>query len=735
MNWGFVNTISLNDDVETNESTMEDLMILSHDNLFAVNKINELDGKFTNTLCYICARPTTIDPIYFYSDSEVSLQLAKTNNSEYFGIKIQQETDSLPRQLCEDCIKRINCNNAFGIECLQAKEKFPLILEETILNDDNQNIECLDRELSSISDEDSNKTSEHEINITNNAEKNLLEPFSSVNPTMFCEKQFMTFQCLGNDHQYLKCNACLTLFYDKISLDNHKCKPLISNSSLKPYKCSTCNAVFSLEECLNFHRQFHQKSHDFNCNICNIKFKKEQKLFYHYKRYHCNSTTISCLQCGKLFDNQSQLRAHICNDGKIRQHICEICNKGFADGYTLKRHIVTHLPEKPFKCNQCTKSFTQKSRLNKHIADHEVIIEESQTCWKCLECGMIFPSCKEADEHCEYHENAIRIIEELLITKIYHCEFCNNYFDNIQTLKIHQSNHSVENPFNCTICKIEFKSFTEVVIHWKKHPRIFKVLTVFSCDICDKNTKDLALLYKHKRKRQHFTPKKSSINDKQMQYLCELCGGIFDKLEDIINHNKMACSKFPCDICGSLLPTNDSLEAHKRRHNGLRPYVCNICGKSYTQSSHMWAHKRFHMGIKPYACEYCDKKFTIKPDLADHTRKKHTRERPFKCEVCNKAFLTGSVFYQHRLIHRGDRRYKCNYCQKTFARTEALNNHVKIHTGEKPHKCAICGRCFRQKGDMRKHKRTQHAVENDKLVINGQIVMSIEEIIEIIDTP
>lgn len=89
MNWGFVNTIPLNEDVESDVNTMEDLMILSRDNLSALNKINESDGKFTNTLCYICARPTTIDPIYFYFDSEVSLELAKTNNLEYFGIKVK----------------------------------------------------------------------------------------------------------------------------------------------------------------------------------------------------------------------------------------------------------------------------------------------------------------------------------------------------------------------------------------------------------------------------------------------------------------------------------------------------------------------------------------------------------------------------------------------------------------------------------------------------------------------
>lgn len=67
------------------------------------------------------------------------------------------------------------------------------------------------------------------------------------------------------------------------------------------------------------------------------------------------------------------------------------------------------------------------------------------------------------------------------------------------------------------------------------------------------------------------------------------------------------------------------------------------------------------LGIKPFACphEGCEARYTIRPDLKDHIRKVHTRERPFKCSVCNKCFLTGSVYYQHRLIHTNDRRYGC----------------------------------------------------------------------------
>lgn len=111
-----------------------------------------------------------------------------------------------------------------------------------------------------------------------------------------------------------------------------------------------------------------------------------------------------------------------------------------------------------------------------------------------------------------------------------------------------------------------------------------------------------------------------------------------------------------------VLHSAKALLIHCRAHKSLKPYVCETCGRSYSQTSHLWQHMRFHQGIKPFACPHdgCEARYTIRPDLKDHIRKVHTRERPFKCNVCNKCFLTGSVYYQHRLIHTNDRRYACD---------------------------------------------------------------------------
>ncbi|KYN14041.1 PREDICTED: zinc finger protein 678 [Trachymyrmex cornetzi] len=716
-------SISTLSDCEDDIDNLEGSMIWSQEEPLSSNEILELSAQDEreNSLfafCRLCAGQTT-NPIYIYSESGESMKLAHKINT-CLSVKIKK-TDPLPKQLCLTCVEKVNWCDTFDTQCIKAEEILSTMLEEKQsfnlsdqFSSNQQSCPLCIKGFMNTCEETLQNTKdkelyENDIILESSDEENI---FNNAKVSKESGNHSIILQCLGTKQKYLKCGACMNLYHTEETLDGHKCKPSVQNTT-KPYKCLVCDKTFTFEERLNFHMQFHKGTKALYCEICKMTFGKELKLFYHYKRQHSKEISVSCLQCGKLFENQETLRVHVCVDGKNRPHICEVCNKGFFDGYTLKRHIVTHLPEKPYKCSECSKSFTQKSRLNKHVTSHCIVIENNQTVWKCIQCGEAFISCDDADIHYKIiHEDKITLIEELSISKLYHCEFCNSHFINADNLKAHQKHHVVERPYKCNMCMATYKSFAEAVLHWKEHPRLFKVLVVFLCDVCNKDTKELSLLYKHKQNRHNRESRLSETGD--AKFICELCGSVFDEYEDIKNHGRDQCSKFPCDICGSLLPTANSLNAHKRRHNGLRPYVCNICGKSYTQSSHMWTHKRFHMGIKPYACEYCDQRFTIKPDLADHVRKKHTRERPFKCDVCNKAFLTGSVFYQHRLIHRGDRRYKCHYCEKAFTRTEALNNHIKIHTGEKPHSCDICGRCFRQKGDMRKHRRTKHASEQDK---------------------
>ncbi|KAJ8972310.1 hypothetical protein NQ314_000225 [Rhamnusium bicolor] len=413
-------------------------------------------------------------------------------------------------------------------------------------------------------------------------------------------------------------------------------------------------------------------------------------------------------------------------------------------------------------------------------------------------------------------------IEKILTEILLQCEFCNRTYAEKNLLLMHQRKHTTAKNYECINCNQVFDSYAIAAQHWMKkcseYVSLFYLPKLTYCEYCDRTFKSHELLYTHKIKKKHYTPKlhipnsndqekkendckDKALDNKQIlnkliedvlktldvpvnkisnisqsnnddyskenvdpegnklidvtkikieapessssqisngdipekkkeeeNYQCERCVKVFGTIVDLEAHReKEHAASFTCEECGQILHSAKALLIHSRAHKSLKPYVCETCGRSYSQTSHLWQHMRFHQvansryllfdvrwaqykNLKRKGKENREnkKKYTIRPDLKDHIRKVHTRERPFKCTVCDKCFLTGSVYYQHRLIHTNDRRYGCDLCPKRFFRADALNNHRRIHTDERPYPCQVCGREFRQKGDRNKHLRTQH---------------------------
>ena len=55
---------------------------------------------------------------------------------------------------------------------------------------------------------------------------------------------------------------------------------------------------------------------------------------------------------------------------KIKEHICEVCAKGFATTSDLKTHRRTHTGEKNFPCHICGQSYSTKQYLQIHTRQH-----------------------------------------------------------------------------------------------------------------------------------------------------------------------------------------------------------------------------------------------------------------------------------------------------------------------------------------------------------------------------
>ncbi|XP_060536211.1 zinc finger protein 62 homolog [Cylas formicarius] len=563
---------------------------------------------------------------------------------------------------------------------------------------------------------------------------------------------------------------------------------------------------------------------------------------------------IRCQNCETNFPTKYQYQRHQCQfniektvvresadregcESVNNKHDCGICGKRFVTKSNLERHVAAHENMTLNSCEHCKKSFISENRLRIHQENHckkggdiSKFYRSDVTVWKCTKCHEVFSSLEIGTYHSsacsetvcfgqEYNvQSGNKHVEKILTEILLQCEFCNRTYSDKNLLLMHQRTHTTQKNYECVNCSRIFDSYVSASTHWLKKcsefANLFYLPKLTFCEYCNRTFKSHEILYSHKIKKKHYTPKlhlsvnngcqnKENINsankcvdnkeiviklledvlkeleiptevadnnggkidnltkmplvevkleptsetnsgnttseiheskkgdrkrknqrnlgksnkkfsaavDEGFKFQCEKCIKVFSRVADLEKHRSNEhAANFTCEECGQTLTSMKALLVHSRAHKSLKPYVCDTCGRSYSQTSHLWQHMRFHQGIKPFACphEGCEARYTIRPDLKDHIRKVHTRERPFKCNVCNKCFLTGSVYYQHRLIHTNDRRYGCDICKKRFFRADALNNHRRIHTDERPYPCNVCGREFRQKGDRNKHARTQH---------------------------
>ena len=174
------------------------------------------------------------------------------------------------------------------------------------------------------------------------------------------------------------------------------------------------------------------------------------------KTYECNICSYRALTLQKLNKHQ---KIHI-EETKDERYQCYFCPSDFMHKSVLEQHENTHTGDKPYKCGECSSTFSLKQSLGLHM-----MIHKNSNRFPCYFCPSAFPKRLERN----YHEN-IHTGE-----KPFKCNICESAFNFKQAWKNHLKSHSHEKAYKCDKCAF----ITTTVSKLNKHEMIHKKLRSF----------------------------------------------------------------------------------------------------------------------------------------------------------------------------------------------------------------------------------------------------------------
>ena len=104
------------------------------------------------------------------------------------------------------------------------------------------------------------------------------------------------------------------------------------------------------------------------CEICSKPFAEASKLKIH-KLTHSGEKNYSCSFCGMKFTTSGNMRRHELTHSGEKPHACSVCNKTFAQAGNMRTHMLTH--NKPLTKNAQRKMARDKIVEQKHLDSKE----------------------------------------------------------------------------------------------------------------------------------------------------------------------------------------------------------------------------------------------------------------------------------------------------------------------------------------------------------------------------
>ncbi|XP_048172044.1 zinc finger protein 70-like [Corvus hawaiiensis] len=162
------------------------------------------------------------------------------------------------------------------------------------------------------------------------------------------------------------------------------------------FPCPECGKSFNQKSNLTRHRKIHTSEGPYKCSECGESFRMKRKLRRH-QRAHL-SEPFKCPECGKSFSQRSNLLWHQRIHTKEEPYRCPECEKTFNQKANLFRHQTIHARMGPCKCTKCGKCFPHRRHLIKHQ-----LLHSRGGAHKCGVCGKRYRLKKYLRRHQKIH--------------------------------------------------------------------------------------------------------------------------------------------------------------------------------------------------------------------------------------------------------------------------------------------------------------------------------------------
>ncbi|ENN81024.1 hypothetical protein HUJ04_009687 [Dendroctonus ponderosae] len=343
-------------------------------------------------VCRTCLRVPQNPKMLFEDKTELVKKI------EALSAVVIEETEELPKHICEECVQ--NINNYYNFRKVIINTDLDLRTRLNTLKATKYTFKPRSKmkhceivtdffeDSVDIKPEEDMEFAEDDIKIVDHD----LEKSIDANDSEYMPKQDLDMLKDLATKRIFKCRQCKKIFDSKFKLYNHRrtehqtpgvcniCGAVVRADNLSkhiklhsetPVTCKECGKTVKNSESLRSHKLLHSEN-SFTCEICGRNFKLKGEHTRHLRRHgDPDFRKVACLLCGKKVH---ELKKHMLTHTGQRPYSCENCQKGFTSRYALKIHKRQHTNERPYICNHCGNGFPQKVSLLTHLKSKHCIV-------------------------------------------------------------------------------------------------------------------------------------------------------------------------------------------------------------------------------------------------------------------------------------------------------------------------------------------------------------------------